>query len=138
MHVRTLGTGEHFGELALINNDKRSLSVRVKSDKTSLLRLDRDAFTRILGSIENHLMKDYNRDFDEKLQLVKDQKRNFSQTFNKNEFEVIKEEMKEHENDEAVVSCKTTEVNPAPHGKSTNLLSENIENASIGMFSGSK
>ena len=51
MHVRTLGTSEHFGELALINNDKRSLSVRVKSDKVSLLRLDRDAFTRILGSI---------------------------------------------------------------------------------------
>jgi CRP-like cAMP-binding protein len=29
--VRTLGEGEHFGELALINNEKRSLSVRVKS-----------------------------------------------------------------------------------------------------------
>lgn len=89
MHVRTLGAGEHFGELALINNDTRSLSVRVKSEKVSLLRLDRDAFTRILGSIEKHLMKDYNRDFDAKLQLAKDQKRTLSQTFNKNEFEVI-------------------------------------------------
>jgi cAMP-dependent protein kinase regulator len=29
--VRTLKTGEHFGELALINNEKRSLSIRVSS-----------------------------------------------------------------------------------------------------------
>ena len=72
VHVRTLGAGEHFGELALINNEKRSLSVRVKSEQVSLLRLDRDAFTRILGSIEKHLMKDYNRDFDDKLQLARD------------------------------------------------------------------
>jgi len=64
LHVRTLGEGEHFGELALINNDKRSLSVRVKSQKCRLLRLDRETFTRILGSIQNHLKKDYNKNFD--------------------------------------------------------------------------
>ena len=29
--VRQLGSGEHFGELALINKDKRSLSIRVSS-----------------------------------------------------------------------------------------------------------
>ena len=27
LHVRTLSDGEHFGELALINNEKRSLSI---------------------------------------------------------------------------------------------------------------
>jgi cAMP-dependent protein kinase regulator len=32
VHVRDLNRGEHFGELALINNVKRTLSVRVKSD----------------------------------------------------------------------------------------------------------
>lgn len=50
--VRTLGSGDHFGELALINNEKRSLSIRCKSDEVTLLTLDRDAFTRILGSID--------------------------------------------------------------------------------------
>ena len=62
--VRTLGEGEQFGELALINNEKRSLSVRVKSLKCRLLRLDRETFTRILGSIQNYLKKDYNKNFD--------------------------------------------------------------------------
>ena len=52
LHVRTLGQGEHFGELALINNDKRSLSIRVKSQNCKLLKLDRETFQRILGSIQ--------------------------------------------------------------------------------------
>ena len=51
LNVRVLSKGEHFGELALINNEKRSLSIRVKSDTARLLKLDREAFTRILGSI---------------------------------------------------------------------------------------
>ena len=52
MHVRELNQGDHFGELALINNEKRSLSVRVKSDQCKLLKLDRETFSRILGSIQ--------------------------------------------------------------------------------------
>jgi len=60
--VRTLIAGEHFGELALINNEKRSLSVRAKT-KCLLLKLDREAFTRILGSIEKNLAKDYDNEF---------------------------------------------------------------------------
>jgi len=64
--VRELHSGEHFGELALINNQKRSLSIRVKSPNgCKLLTLDRDTFTRILGSIEKHLKKDYDAKFDE-------------------------------------------------------------------------
>ena len=51
LHVRTLSSGEHFGELALINNEKRSLSIRVKSENCKLLKLDRETFQRILGSI---------------------------------------------------------------------------------------
>jgi CRP-like cAMP-binding protein len=30
--IRKLSVGEHFGELALINNDKRSLSIRATSE----------------------------------------------------------------------------------------------------------
>ena len=51
INVRSLQNGEHFGELALINNERRSLSVRIKSTKCKLLKLDRETFTRILGSI---------------------------------------------------------------------------------------
>ena len=55
-----LPAGSHFGELALINNEKRSLSIRVCSAAgAKLLSLDRETFTRILGSIEKHLKKDY-------------------------------------------------------------------------------
>lgn len=60
--VRVLPAGSHFGELALINNEKRSLSIRVCADAgAKLLSLDRETFTRILGSIEKHLKKDYSQ-----------------------------------------------------------------------------
>jgi len=48
--VRTLTSGDHFGELALITNEKRSLSVRAKTD-CKVLMLDRETFARIMGSI---------------------------------------------------------------------------------------
>jgi len=76
--VRTLGTGEHFGELALINNEARSLSIKVRSEKVSLLRLDRDTFIRLLGSIEKNLKKDYDHELDKKLAKMKADKRTFS------------------------------------------------------------
>ena len=60
INVRTLGAGDHFGELALINKEKRSLSIRVQSDQgCKLLSLDKDSFERILGNIEKNLKKDY-------------------------------------------------------------------------------
>jgi len=58
--IRNLTKGEHFGELALINNEPRSLNIRAKTD-TSLLMLNREAFKRILGDIEKHLKKDYTK-----------------------------------------------------------------------------
>ena len=79
VHVRSLQGGEHFGELALINNDKRSLSVRVNSEQCVLLKLDRETFSRILGSIDMHLMKDYNKEFDQKIEDIRQNKRTFSQ-----------------------------------------------------------
>ena len=58
--IRKLKAGDHFGELALINNQKRSLSVQAKSKNgCKVLTLDRKSFERILGSIEKYLKKDY-------------------------------------------------------------------------------
>ena len=65
--IRKLTSGDHFGELALINNEKRTLTVKCGSLKAKLLALDRDTFTRILGSIEQYLHLDYSdicRSFD--------------------------------------------------------------------------
>jgi CRP-like cAMP-binding protein len=87
--VRELKAGDHFGELALINNEKRSLSIRVNSSKCKLLKLDRETFTRILGSIKDHLKKDYNKEFDNKMDAMKKEKRTFSQTFTKDLFHEI-------------------------------------------------
>ena len=57
--IRVLGAGSHFGEIALINDVKRTLSVRVLSEKVKLILLARDTFTRILGSIKEYLKEDY-------------------------------------------------------------------------------
>lgn len=91
VHVRSLHKGEHFGELALINNEKRSLSIRVKSEECVLLKLDRETFSRILGSIDMHLMKDYNKEFDRKIEDIKLNKRTFSQQFHNQDFEQIQQ-----------------------------------------------
>lgn len=82
VRVRTLHKEEHFGELALINNNNRSLSVRATTN-CKLLMLDREAFTRILGSIENSLAKDYDNEFQLRLQRMQE-RRNHSQTFEQN------------------------------------------------------
>jgi len=89
IHVRTLQAGCHFGELALLNNDRRSLSVRCQSQGCQLLMLDRDAFTRILGSIESNLKMDYHKEFDMKMEAVRSHKRTFSQIFDHNVFQEI-------------------------------------------------
>lgn len=60
--VRKLEPGAHFGEIALIKGESRSLSIRAISDKVKVLALNREAFTRILGSIENYLKKDYSHE----------------------------------------------------------------------------
>jgi cAMP-dependent protein kinase regulator len=62
--VRTLSRGDHFGELALINNVKRSLSIKVFSDTCKVLALGREVFNRILGNIRKYLNKDYGGTFD--------------------------------------------------------------------------
>ncbi|CAK8686339.1 unnamed protein product [Clavelina lepadiformis] len=46
-----LGTGEYFGELALLTEDKRSANIIVESESISVLMLDRQAFNSLVGSI---------------------------------------------------------------------------------------
>ena len=70
--VRVLTKEDHFGELALINDAKRSLGVRVKSDECTLLKLDRKTFTRILGDIDKQLKKDYK---EEKIKYEKEEEK---------------------------------------------------------------
>ena len=66
--VRSLSKGDHFGELALLNSQQRSLSIRVSSEEgAKLQRLDKDTFIRILGSIEQFLKKDYNNEFEQRM-----------------------------------------------------------------------
>lgn len=70
--VRTLKKGDHFGEIALINNVRRTLSVRSSANcQTQLLSLTRSTFNRILGSIKKFLKEDYaikHSDADDELQ----------------------------------------------------------------------
>jgi len=102
VRVRNLFKGEHFGEIALMNNISRSLSIRAKT-KCRLLRLDRESFIRILGSIEDHLAKDYGNEFQQRLQNMQE-RRNNSQTFDKN-FIDLKDVMPNPNGEN--ISCKT-------------------------------
>lgn len=69
VHVRDLGPGEHFGELALLTpggGGKRFLSIRVKSDHCKLIYLDRADFQKIVGNISKYLKMNYGSEFDQK------------------------------------------------------------------------
>lgn len=56
--IRILGESDHFGEVAILKNIKRTLSVRAATN-LKLLVLTREAFNRILGSIKDFLKEDY-------------------------------------------------------------------------------
>lgn len=47
--VSTLGPGEHFGEMAFFNRDKRTASVVARTD-TVLLGVDKDAFLQLMAT----------------------------------------------------------------------------------------
>jgi CRP-like cAMP-binding protein len=59
--VRELSEGDHFGEIAILKNVKRTLSIRANSE-LKLLVLTRETFSRILGSIKDFLKEDYQRE----------------------------------------------------------------------------
>lgn len=59
--MRVLTAGDHFGEIALIKNVTRTLSVRALTNEVKLLALSSEAFARILGSIRDYLQEDYQK-----------------------------------------------------------------------------
>lgn len=66
-HVRSLKTGEHFGELALLTpGGKRYLSVKVNSEQCILLYLDKNDFNKIVGNVSKYLKMNYGGEFDTK------------------------------------------------------------------------
>ena len=83
--VRQLTSGDHFGEIALIKKEKRTLSIRVKSDNCRLVKLDNEAFTRILGSIEDKLKMDYNNEMEVKIEQLQ-KGRTLSQAYDSSTF----------------------------------------------------
>ena len=65
--VRSLNTGEHFGELALLTPDgKRYLSDKVDSEECVLLYLDKNDFKKIVGNFSKYLKMNYGGEFDQK------------------------------------------------------------------------
>ena len=69
--MRNLKSGDHFGDLALINNVRRTLSVRVSSKKAKVLALCRSTFYRILGDISIYLKRDYEGVFDKEFKAAR-------------------------------------------------------------------
>lgn len=52
--VKEYKEGDYFGELALLNNKPRAASIIAKTD-LKLVHLDKNAFKRLLGPLENLL-----------------------------------------------------------------------------------
>jgi CRP-like cAMP-binding protein len=55
--VKEYVKGNYFGERALLTSDKRAANIVVTSDECVVLSLDRDTFTRLLGSLDKILMR---------------------------------------------------------------------------------
>lgn len=55
--VMSYQPNSYFGELALLNNDKRKASIRVTSEKLVAASLDKASFKRMLGPIEEILQR---------------------------------------------------------------------------------
>lgn len=51
------GPNSYFGELALLNNEKRKASIRVTSEKMLVASLDKNSFMRMLGPIKDILKR---------------------------------------------------------------------------------
>lgn len=52
--------GDYFGEIALIKNTVRQASIKTMT-KCKLMSIDRDSFKRLLGPIEDILMRNMDR-----------------------------------------------------------------------------
>ena len=74
--VRALFRGDYFGEIALINDVKRTLSVRSVT-KCQLLSLTRECFERIYNCIKKDLKGDYSSKATKKVTKNLDRKKSF-------------------------------------------------------------
>jgi len=59
--VMTHKVGDYFGELALINNDKRAATVCTSAATTKVLYVDRKTFKRLMGPMEDILRREAKR-----------------------------------------------------------------------------
>ena len=50
-HMKDYKEGDYFGERALLTNENRAANVVVTSSECILLSLERETFTRLLGSL---------------------------------------------------------------------------------------
>lgn len=60
--VKQYNAGDHFGEMALLQNEPRTTSVIAVSDEVVVLSIDRKAFKRLLGPIEAKLLRNMKHD----------------------------------------------------------------------------
>jgi len=62
--VKDYSRGHYFGERSLLTNENRAANILVTSDECVVLSLERDTFTRLLGSLDNILkrnMEEYHK-----------------------------------------------------------------------------
>eukprot|EP00357_Protocruzia_adherens_P012279 CAMPEP_0114991838 /NCGR_PEP_ID=MMETSP0216-20121206/11597_1 /TAXON_ID=223996 /ORGANISM="Protocruzia adherens, Strain Boccale" /LENGTH=456 /DNA_ID=CAMNT_0002355215 /DNA_START=94 /DNA_END=1464 /DNA_ORIENTATION=- len=66
-HIRTLSSGDFFGELALLHHAQRTATIQAKTSPCKLLSINRATFDRLLGTLEPILkrnMDSYNKYMD--------------------------------------------------------------------------
>ena len=62
--VKDYAKGQYFGERALLTNENRAANIVATSEEVIVLELERDTFTRLLGSLQDILsrnMSDYTK-----------------------------------------------------------------------------
>lgn len=67
IRVRDLRQHEHFGEVGVLENKKRSMSVRATTRQCTLVKFPKEILSRMIFSIEGKLKRDYSRVFDNQL-----------------------------------------------------------------------
>lgn len=62
--MRDIKERDHFGELGILSHRCRSMSVRVTTHTCTVAQFNKEAFQKIVFSIESKLNKDYYQKFD--------------------------------------------------------------------------
>ena len=59
--IRNLGKGSHFGEIALLNDMSRTMTVKATTD-VRVLCIDKASFVKVAGPLRKNLKFDYERE----------------------------------------------------------------------------